>query len=182
MNFSRLRWRLQKAFYTPQSVGATGCTGIGCHDLILGYPWFISTKTKILSLADFENVSPFYICNTTVNDWKRTPDDEESFELLTLTPREVRRLDSPYEEDVFMDKLEPEDIRLSEAMAISAAALAPRMGGISGEGKDVTTDLKIILGVAMGASILSDPRKDRRRNICLQVSEAIRSPLRPSRS
>lgn len=154
----------------------TGCTGIGCHDLILGYPRF-NAENKILTMADLENMAPFYICNTTVNGWRRTPADKQSFETLTFTPREIRRLDSPYEEDVFMDKLEPEDIRLSEAMAMSAAALTPRMGKVGGAGQDFSTDMKIILGVAMGASILSDPRKQRRQNLCFQVSKLISSFL-----
>lgn len=152
-------------------MGGTGCSGISCYDLILGYSPFTS-KTH-LTLADLENVAPFYICNTTVNGWKRTPADKESFEILTLTPREIRRLDSPYEEDVFLDKLEPEDIRLSEAMSMSAAALTPRMGKMGTTEKDFSTDLKIILGVAMGASILSDVRKERRMNVALQVSHNI---------
>ena len=133
-----------------------------------------------LTLADLENVTPFYICNTTVNSWRRTPKDKESFELLALTPREIRRLDSPYEEDAFLDKLEPEDIILSEAMAMSAAALTPRMGKMGGTDEDFSTDLKIILGVAMGASILSDPRKERRKNMFFQVSERKFCPLRPN--
>lgn len=144
--------------------------------MILTIPRF-SSDSKILTLADFENLGPFYICNTTVNSWRRTPADKESFELLTLTPREIRRLDSPYEEDVFLDKLEPEDISLSGAMSMSAAALTPRMGRMGGAGKDFSTDMKIILGVAMGLSILSDPRKERRKHVCLQVSLKIEVTL-----
>ena len=161
------RWRLQKAFYTPESVGIFGCSGIGCHDLIIGFPW--SSSSTALSLADLENVSPFYISNTTVNSWRRRRTDKNSFELLTLTPREIRRLDSPYDEDVFLDKLEPEEVGLSEAMAISAAALSQQMGKDSGS--DVFTDLRIVLGVAMGASISSDPRGKGRQSMCLQVRD-----------
>ena len=157
-------------------MGATGCSGIGCHDLILGYPRF-NAENKILNMADLENMSPFYICNTTVNGWRRTPADKQSFETLTLTPHEIRRLDSPHEEDVFMDKLEPEDIMLSEAMAMSAAAVTPRMGNKESAGNLFGTDMKIILGVAMGASILSDPRKQRRQHFCFQVSKLISSFL-----
>ena len=167
-----VRWRLQKAFYTPQSVGETGCSGIGWHDLILTYPRFISKERKILNLADFENISPYYICNTTVNNWKRTPDNEESYELLTLTPREIQRLDSPYEEDTFMDKLEPEDIRLSEAMALSAASLSPHLGLVVGDTSQVKhlgTDLMIIVGAAMGTSILSDLQTEGRKNMLYKV-------------
>ena len=144
--------------------------GIGCHDLIIGYPRLRSTSPiQHLSVADFENVSPFYISNTTINSWRRTPEDKDSFELLTITPREIRRLDSPYDEDVFLDKLDPVDVRLSEAMAMSAAALSQHMGKESGS--DLYTDVRILLGVAFGATITSDPRGSRRKNFCLQVSD-----------
>ena len=142
LSYLHLRWRLQKAFYTPESVGVTGCSGIGCHDLIVGYPRIRSTSPIThLSMADLEDIPPFYISNTTINSWRRTPEDKEPFELLTITPREIRRLDSPYDEDVFLDKLESVDVRLSEAMEISAAALSQHMGKESGS--DVFTDIRI---------------------------------------
>ena len=92
-------------------------------------------------MADLENVSPFYISNTTTNKWKRTPEDKDSFGLLTVTPREIQRLDAPYDEDIFLGKLEPENATLSEAMAMSAAALSQHMGKDSGS--DVLTDMRI---------------------------------------
>ena len=120
-------------------------------------------------MADLENIPPLYISNTTVNSWRRTPEDKRPFELLTITPREIRRIDSPYEEDVFLGKLEPEDVKLSEAMAMSAAALSQQMGKYSG--MDLYTDLRIVLGVAFGGTILSDLSGKRRQNCCLQVSD-----------
>lgn len=168
--YVHLRWRLQKAFYTPESVGMTGCSGISCHDLIIGCPRFgSSSPNKPLTMADFENIPPFYISNTTANSWRRTPEDKRPFELLTITPREIRRLDSPYEEDVFLGKLEPDDIKLSEAMAMSAASLSQQMGKYSC--LDLYTDLRIVVGVASGGTISSDPRGKRRQNCCLQVSD-----------
>ena len=108
-----------------------------------------------------------------MNNWKRTPDDEESYELLTLTPREIQRLDSPYEEDTFMDKLESDDIRLSEAMALSAASLSPHLGlqvvGDTSQVKHLGTDLMIIVGAAMGTSILSDLQTEGRKNMLYKV-------------
>ena len=148
----------------------TGCSGISCHDLIIGYPRFSSrSPIEPLTMADLENIPPFYISNTTVNSWRRTPGDKRSFELLTITPREIRRIDSPYDEDVFLEKLEPEDILLSEAMAMSAAALSQQMGKYSG--LEVYTDMRIALGVAFGGTISSDRRGKRRQNCCLQVSD-----------
>ena len=126
---------------------------------------------QVLSLADLENVSPFYICNTTINAWRRTPTDKDSFELLTLTPREIRRLDSPYDEDVFLGKLQPDEVRLSEAMTMSAAALSQHMGKKGGS--DVYTDLRIILGVAFGGTISSDSRREERQCVCLEVSHLL---------
>ena len=65
-------------------------------------------------------------------------------------------------------KLEPECVKLSEAMAMSAAALSQHMGKNSGS--DVFTDMRILLGVAFGSTISSDPRGVQRHNFCLQVS------------
>lgn len=72
---------------------------------------------------------------------------------------------------MFLDKLEPEEVRLSEAMAMSAAALSQHMGKKGGS--DVYTDLRIILGVAFGGTISSDPRRQRRQSVCLQVSDLL---------
>lgn len=71
-----------------------------------------------------------------------------------------------------MDKLEPEDIRLSEAMALSAASLSPHLGLVVGDTSQVKhlgTDLMIIVGAAMGTSILSDLQTEGRKNMLYKV-------------
>ena len=71
-----------------------------------------------------------------------------------------------------MDKLEPEDIRLSEAMALSAASLSPHLGLVvedTSQVKHLGTDLMIIVGAAMGTSILSDLQTEGRKNMLYKV-------------
>ena len=63
----------------------------------------------------------------------------------------------------------PGDIYLSDAMATSAAAVDHHMGAL--EGEELFKDLKVTLGIAMGTSIVSDPRQEKRLNICLQVGK-----------
>ena len=65
----------------------------------------------------------------------------------------------------------PGDIYLSDAMATSAAAIDHHMGAL--EGEELFKDLKVTLGIAMGTSIVSDPRQEKRLNTCLQVGEPI---------
>ena len=149
----------------------TGCGGISCGDIWIGFPKFkggMDESYQPLTMADLEDLAPMYISNTTVNTWRRSPTDKHPFEILTLTPREIRRLDSPYSEDVFMNKLEPEGVMLSEAMAMSGAAVSQRMGKYDAN-REILTDFKIIFGIAMGASILSDPPSSRKGNYSIQV-------------
>ena len=71
-----------------------------------------------------------------------------------------------------MDKLEPEDIRLSEAMTLSAASLSPHLRLVVGDTspvKHLGTDLMIIVGAAMGTSILSDLQTEGRKNMLYKV-------------
>ena len=85
-----------------------------------------------------------------------------------MSPRGIERLDRPPREREFEDKLMPIDVYLSDAMATSAAAVDHHMG--AREGDDASfRDLKVMLGVAMGTSIVADERHEGKRNCYIQV-------------
>ena len=95
--YFRLRWRTQKAFYTRESVGWSGCSGIECTDF---YP---SSKccqsydgeplNRALTLGDLEGMKPEWICNVLVDGWQRGYEaDEPKYHLLTLSPSVIKLL------------------------------------------------------------------------------------------
>lgn len=168
------RWRLQKALFTPTSRGLCGCAGISFRNFFLSCPYF-DHKQRVnldperpLTLGDLENVKPIFISNAAVNRWRRTTSSTEpDYEALIMSPQGIERLDRPAHERELEGKLMPEDIYLSDAMATSAAAVDHHMGAL--EGEEMFKDLKVTLGIAMGNSVVSDPRHVRKLNICLQI-------------
>ena len=86
-----------------------------------------------------------------------------------MSPQGIERLDRPPHEREFEGKLMPEDVYLSDAMATSAAAVDHHMGALEGGQREMFKDLKVTLGIAMGTSILGDPRQEKTLNTCLQV-------------
>ena len=99
-------------------------------------------------------MKPEYISNIVVNSWKNNEEDKTNYTLLTMSPSGIERLDQCGKRQ-FKGKLEPEDIMLSEAMAISAAALSKHMGKYE-ESIEGLTRLHTILGLEMGATKISD--------------------------
>ena len=169
-----LRWRIQRAFYTPASVGSWGCAGISWRDLFLRCPTCRTQIQRInlsrsLTLEDLDDVKPIYIGGITINKWRRTTFPKEpDYELLTMSPNGIERIDRPPQEREFGGKLMPMDVYLSDAMATSAAAVDHHMG--AREGDDASfKDLKVMLGVAMGTAIVADERHEGKRNCCIQV-------------
>ena len=110
---------------------------------------------RSLSLADLTATKPEYLSNIVVNRWQRDEKSEESYELLIMSPTGIERLDCKVNEEPFKGKLEPQDVKLSDAMATSAAALSAHMGKYDKSVKGLTR-LHTILGLEMGATMLSD--------------------------
>lgn len=160
--------------FTPTSRGLCGCAGISFRNFFLSCPYF-DHKQRVnldperpLTLEDLGNVKPIFISNAAVNRWRRTTSfTEPDYEALIMSPQGIERLDRPAHERELEGKLMPEDIYLSDAMATSAAAVDHHMGAL--EGEEMFKDLKVTLGIAMGNSVVSDPRHVRKLNICLQV-------------
>ena len=101
-------------------------------------------------------MKPEYISNIVVNRWKNNEKDKTNYTLLTMSPSGIQRFDQSGKGQ-FEGKLEPEDIMLSEAMAISAAALSKHMGKYE-ESIEGLTRLHTILGLEMGSTKISDSR------------------------
>ena len=122
-----------------------------------------------LTLDDLANIKPILISNSVINRWRRTTSPTEpDYEVLSMSPHGIDRLDCPPNQQEFEGKLMPEDIYLSDAMATSAAAVDHHMGALEG-GEELFKDLKVTLGIAMGTSLIGDPRREKTLNKCLQV-------------
>ena len=121
---------------------------------------------RSLNLADLGNLDPEYISNMTIHSWKKKGDSDSDDDLLTMSPTTIERLDrdpttierldrdpstvdqSP--DDPFKDKLRPQDIELSDAMATSAAAISRYDNNFE------VLRLSTILGLEMGATVISN--------------------------
>ena len=121
---------------------------------------------RSLNLADLGNLDPEYISNMTIHSWKKKGDSDSDDDLLKMSPTTIERLDrdpttierldrdpstvdqSP--DDPFKDKLRPQDIELSDAMATSAAAISRYDNNFE------VLRLSTILGLEMGATVISN--------------------------
>ena len=84
------------------------------------------------------------------------PTREPSFALLTMAPSGIERIDNFQGKKQFENRLHPNDIKLSEAMATSAAAVSFHMGQYESD-IDPVQSLQIIFGLGMGKSIVAEP-------------------------
>ena len=121
-----------------------------------------------MTLADLKGMKPEYLSNMVVNRWKKSDKCKDSYELLTMSPTGIERLDREPREKQFKGKLEPKDIMLSDAMATSAAALSTHMGKYD-RSIDGLTRLKTIVGLEMGAMMISDVQSLKKENVLTKV-------------
>ena len=85
-------------------------------------------------------------------------------------------LDSREGQGQFEGKLEPKEVKLSAAMATSAAAVARNVGAY----EDSTMgfkQLQVVLGLGMDSSWVSDAESLRKRDCCWKVRQSGRSHL-----
>ena len=182
------RWRLEKAFYSKESLATKGCLEI-LHDIFCPLWTCLKRKQKqqschrerrgsyeslkddpanerSLNLEDLGDIDPEYISNMTIHSWKKKGDSDSDDDLLTMSPTTIERLDrdpttierldrdpstvdqSP--DDPFKDKLRPQDIELSDAIATSAAAISRYDNNFE------VLRLSTILGLEMGATVISN--------------------------
>ncbi|XP_068730719.1 uncharacterized protein [Montipora capricornis] len=179
------RWRLQKAFYHPSGLGKNGCSGIGWSDVCTLWTSALCQSRhgspdhderahedvvpkRALTVGDLKSTKPEYISNITVNRWERDETSEENYDLLTISPTSIERVDSKPGQDHFKGKLEPEDIKLSNAMATSAAALSMYMGKYD-TSPGMGLSLNILFGLNMGTRMISDIQSVRKETVIEKV-------------
>jgi len=172
------RWFIQKAFFYPKTVGKCGCAGITWRNLFLYCPTSCcdlpevrgTRSSQALTLEDLGEITPTYIGCATSNQWKRTPSKREAhYEVLTMSSQSIERLDRPQSEQELQGKLMPMDMYLSEVAATSASAVNHHAGSMQGDAQPFK-DLKVLLGLSTGTSIVADERHEQKRPCCVQVS------------
>ena len=85
-----------------------------------------------------------------------------------MFPHVIERLDHTPEDQEFHGKLMPMDVYLSDAAATSAAAVDHDSGRmVDDEAK--FRDLKAMLGLSLGASVVADKRHEEKRHFYIQV-------------
>ena len=125
-------------------------------------------EKKSLTLYDLKKTKPEYISNIVVNRWKKSDESVDNYELLTMSPTLIERLDSRPHEGEFQKQLEPKDVKLSDAMATSAAAISSHMGKYDTSVQGLTR-LHTLLGLEMGARMISDIQAVKNENVVCKV-------------
>lgn len=123
-----------------------------------------------MSLRDLEGIKPQYLSNIVVNEWSLDKaDNEAKYELLIMSPTGIERLDRQEDQEQFENKLDPGDVDLSAAMATSAAAVARSMGAYD-KSLQGLKQLQTVLGLGLGASMVSDVEALKREPCIFRVS------------
>ena len=159
-------------------MGKCGCKGISWRNLFLYCPTCCEEPqgkitnirpTKALTLDDLDEITPTYIGCITSNHWRRTSSPKEPhYEVFTMSSESIERLDRPQSEEELLGKLMPVDVYLSDVAATSASALNYHMGSMQGD-EEPFKDFKVLLGLSLGTSIVSDEKHEKKRPFCVQV-------------
>lgn len=85
-----------------------------------------------------------------------------------MSPTTIERLVEKPGQNPFEGKLEPKDIKLSDAMATSAAALSAHMGKFDNSVQGLTR-LHTLLGFEMGANMITDMQSVKKETLFWKV-------------
>jgi len=86
-----------------------------------------------------------------------------------MSPTGIERLDRQEGQEQFENKLDPGDVDLSAAMATSAAAVARNMGAYD-KSMQGLKQLQTVLGLGLGATMVSDVEALKREPCFFKVS------------
>ena len=172
--FIFFRWRLQKAFFDPQSVGSHGCLGISCKDFFPILSYFACCRTKHdpdtypLKMSDLRGVNPQYVSNVAVDYWRLNSSSRSTpFAVVSLAPDRNQRIDGPPEHTLNLD---PGNVDHVDAMVTSAAVMA-----LSPEQNEPFRDLQIMLGLILRKGFNTGQRQEQpplQRRLCYGVGRA----------
>ena len=172
--FIFFRWRLQKAFFDPQSVGSHGCLGISCKDFFPILSYFACCRTKRdpdtypLKMSDLRGVNPQYVSNVAVDYWRLNSSSRSTpFAVVSLAPDTNQRIDGPPEHTLNID---PGNVDHVDAMVTSAAVMA-----LSPEQNEPFRDLQIMLGLILRKGFNTGQRQEQpplQRRLCYGVGGA----------
>ena len=162
-------------------MGKWGCRGIGFEDIFLKmckgaprkeYEKLGHDESGPLTLGDLgPDMKPQYISNMVVNEWSLDEDEKQTYELLVMSPTVIERLDHRESKHQFQGSLEPKDVKLSAAMATSAAAVARNMGAYENS-TEAFKQLQVVLGMGMDSSWVSDTQTLHKRKWYWEVSQS----------
>ena len=163
-------------------MGKWGCQGIGCEDIFLTkckgashtqHEKLGHDESGPLTLGDLgPDMKPQYMSNMVVNEWSLDEDEKQTYELLVMSPTVIERLDRREGQVQFEGKLEPNDVKLSAAMATSAAAVARNMGAYE-DSTEAFKQLQVVLGLGMDSSWVSDTQTLHKRKWYWEVSKSL---------
>jgi len=172
--FIYYKWRLQKAFFDPQSVGSHGCLGISCKDFFPILSYFACCRTKRdpdtypLKMSDLRGVNPQYVSNVAVDYWRLNSSSRSTpFAVVSLAPDTNQRIDGPPEHTLNID---PGNVDHVDAMVTSAAVMA-----LSPEQNEPFRDLQIMLGLILRKGFNTGQRQEQpplQRRLCYGVGGA----------
>ena len=170
--FIFFRWRLQKAFFTEESVGSHGCRGISCKDFFPILSCFACCRTKHdpmthpLKMSDLRGVKPQYVSNVAVDYWRLNSSSQSTppFAVVSLAPDTNQRIDGPPDHTL---KLKPENVDQADAMVTSAAVMA-----LSPEQDEPFRDLQIMLGLTLRKGFKTQQTQDQPGRLCSGVGRA----------
>ena len=121
-------------------------------------------ETRPLNLSDLRGTEPELISNTTVHNWEKNFRSDRDYDILTMSPTAIERLDrDPSDVNRFEGKLDPRDVELDDAMATSAAAISGYDDALQ------VMRLSTILGFEMGASMVSDMKAVKEESCIMKV-------------
>ncbi|XP_067053697.1 uncharacterized protein [Acropora muricata] len=120
------------------------------------FPICVRNTDDKLRLEVLKDVSPIFMSNITVNDWKISSDAKSSYHLISVSSNGVELIGNDWEKpSKLSERFQPKHMRLSAAMAISGAAVSYDMGRYE-RAMDMVLDLLNLLGLGMGEEMVSD--------------------------
>ncbi|XP_048589540.1 uncharacterized protein LOC5516493 isoform X2 [Nematostella vectensis] len=167
--YNYVKWRLQYAFFTKESVGRYGCSGITCTDFfpvlspLLHCSRCQATNDKTLTLASLAGMRPQYISNVVADYWrirKLGDPDEPPEAMISLSSTEIEVItEQPGSgTDAIQCSLLPEHIKLADAM--TTAALVVRPPREQDKQFEPFRELQIILGLANNNAVPTAPMEN----------------------